>query len=110
MKNPIPNNKPFQKGQSGNPNGRPKNLPMINEMLAEVLSDEVNGIDAAKRILMAIVAKALKGDLRAAELLLDRAYGKAKQKMEVDASFQTFDVEVTPEKIREIKKIFDEKY
>ena len=24
MTNPIPNNKPFQKGQSGNPNGRPR--------------------------------------------------------------------------------------
>ena len=26
MSNPVPNNKPFQKGQSGNPNGRPKKL------------------------------------------------------------------------------------
>ena len=24
MSNPIPNNKPFEKGQSGNPNGRPR--------------------------------------------------------------------------------------
>lgn len=30
VKNPIPNNKPFKKGESGNPTGRPKLPPEIN--------------------------------------------------------------------------------
>jgi hypothetical protein len=71
--------KPFQKGQSGNPNGQPKKIPELNKLLADVLSDEKDGIEAAKAILMALRAKATKGDVRAAEVLLDRAYGKAKQ-------------------------------
>ena len=77
--NPIPNNKPFKKGQSGNPNGRPKKIPEIDKLLADVLGEEKNGIIAAEAILKALLVKATKGDVRAAEVLLDRAYGKAKQ-------------------------------
>ena len=73
--------KPFKKGQSGNPNGRPKKIPELRELLANVLGDEKDGKSAAEAILMALRAKATKGDVRAAELLLDRAYGKAKQEI-----------------------------
>lgn len=77
--NPIPNSKPFKKGQSGNPNGRPKKLPELDKLLADVLGEEKEGITAAEAILKALRAKAAKGDVRAIEVLLDRAYGKAKQ-------------------------------
>lgn len=69
----------FKKGQSGNPKGRPKKIPQLDVLLAEVLGDEQNGITAAQAILMALRKKAARGDVRAAEVLLDRAYGKAKQ-------------------------------
>lgn len=82
--NPIRGNKPFPKGVSGNPKGRPKKLPQIDLLLADVLGEEnSDGIEAAKIILMALRKKAAQGDVRAAELLLDRAYGKAKQQMDV---------------------------
>ena len=74
---------PFVKGQSGNPNGRPRKLPKLDELLAEVLGEEKDGITAAKAILSVLRAKATKGDVRAAELLLDRAYGKSKQNLEI---------------------------
>lgn len=77
-----PGAKPFVKGKSGNPNGKPKKIPHLQELLAEVLSDEKDGIPAAKAILMALRSKATKGDVRAAEVLLDRAYGRAKQSIE----------------------------
>jgi hypothetical protein len=67
----------WKKGQSGNPAGRPKKLPELRELLANVLGDEKDGKTAAEAILMALRAKAAKGDVRAAELLLDRAYGKS---------------------------------
>jgi Family of unknown function (DUF5681) len=69
----------FKKGRSGNPKGRPPKLPKLDELLAEVLGDEKDDITAAKGILMALRKKAIAGDVRAAEILLDRAYGKAKQ-------------------------------
>lgn len=77
--NPIPNNKPFKKGQSGNPRGRPKKLPQLDLLLADVLGEEKDGITAAEAILKALRMKATKGDVRAAEVILDRAYGKSKQ-------------------------------
>lgn len=79
----------FKKGQSGNPNGRPKKLPHLDELLADVLSEESeeDGMDAAKAILVALRNKAMKGDIRAAEVLFDRAYGKAKQFIEQNNLF-----------------------
>jgi hypothetical protein len=73
----------FKKGQSGNPNGRPKKIPELRELLATVLGDEKEGKTAAQAILMALRAKAIRGDVRAAELLLDRAYGKVKTDIEM---------------------------
>ena len=81
--NPIPNSKPFKKGESGNPNGRPKKLPELDKLLADVLGEEKDGITAAEAILKALRAKATKGDIRAAEVLLDRGWGKAKQSMDI---------------------------
>lgn len=73
----------FKKGKSGNPNGRPKKLPELSELLADVLGEEKDGLTAAKAILMALRSKAAKGDVRAAELLLDRAYGKIRQDLDI---------------------------
>jgi len=78
--------KPFKKGQSGNLNGRPPKLPEIDKLLADILGEDKDGISAAKAILMALRAKAAKGDIRAAELLLDRAYGKAKQHIQQETN------------------------
>jgi len=75
--------KPFKKGQSGNPKGRPKKIPELRELLANVLGDEKDGKTAVEAILMALRNKAIKGDVRAAELLLDRAYGKPKSELEL---------------------------
>jgi hypothetical protein len=73
----------FKKGQTGNPNGRPPKLPELHILLANVLGKEnKDGISAAEEILLALHAKAKKGDTRAAELLLDRGYGKPKQTSE----------------------------
>jgi hypothetical protein len=74
---------PFVKGKSGNPKGAPRKIPNLDLMLADVLGEDKDGIEAAKAILMAMRSKAIKGDVRAAELLLDRAYGKAKQYVEM---------------------------
>ena len=74
----------WKKGESGNPKGRPKKIPELRELLANVLGDEKDGKTAAEAILMALRNKAIKGDVRAAELLLDRAYGKARQDFDMN--------------------------
>ena len=66
--------------------GRPKEIPELRELLANVLGDEKDGKSAAEAILMALRNKAVKGDVRAAELLLDRAYGKASQPIETPST------------------------
>lgn len=71
--------KKFQPGQTGNPNGRPKKLPDLDKLLAEVLGPNKDGRDGMEVIIEAMLKKAAKGDVKAAELLLNRGYGKAKQ-------------------------------
>lgn len=103
----------FPKGKSGNPNGRPKKLPEIDKLLADVLGEEIrlkcnhpaceqgrmpDGAEcpkcdggrktktnqtSAEAILRKLRAMAASGNIRAAEILLDRAYGKAKQSVDL---------------------------
>jgi hypothetical protein len=68
----------FQKGKSGNPGGKPK-LPDLDGIMAVLLADVKDGRTAAQGILEVLRMKAVKGDQRAIEYLLDRAYGKPKQ-------------------------------
>ncbi len=71
-----------------NGGGRPPKLPELSVLLANVLGKEnKDGLTAAEEILLALHAKAKKGDTRAAELLLDRGYGKPKQT--VDQNLKT---------------------
>lgn len=78
--------KSFEKGETGNPHGRPKKIPAIDELLADVLSTELKGKSAAKQIIEALRKQAIKGNVRAAEVLLDRAYGKVKQDLGLDGN------------------------
>ena len=94
----IPNQEKgqFKKGESGNPNGRPKKLPQLDKLLADVLGEEKDGITAAEAILKALRAKATKGDIRAAELLLERGYGKSKQVIDMSVSDGIKQIIITP--------------
>jgi len=59
--------KPFQRGQSGNPNGRPRGSRNVVTALAEAL---LNG--EAEAIIRKVVDKALEGDSTAMRLALER--------------------------------------
>jgi len=76
------NLKPFPKGQSGNPNGRPKKLPKIDDLLQDILGSQEDKDSEAHAILSSLVQQAKKGNVKAAEILLDRAYGKAQLKID----------------------------
>lgn len=76
----------FKPGQSGNPKGRPPKLPKLDELLADILGEEKDGVTAAEAILKRLRVQAAQGNLKAAEILLDRAYGKARQNVELSGN------------------------
>lgn len=75
------NLKPFKKGEDDrrNLNGRPKKLPKLDELLADILGSEQDEDSEAHAILVTLVKQARNGNVKAAEILLDRAYGKSQQ-------------------------------
>lgn len=85
---PPPVHSRFKKGQTGNPKGRPPKLPKLDELLASVMSEERNGLTAAEAVLRSLLVKATKGDVRAAELLLDRTFGKQRTDIDVTTGGQ----------------------
>jgi hypothetical protein len=96
----TPEHSRFKKGQTGNPNGRPRKLPELDKLLADVLGEEKDGITAAEAILKALRLKAAKGDVRAIEVMLDRAYGRAKQVIDTTINDQR-DITITRKVISE---------
>jgi chaperonin GroEL (HSP60 family) len=71
--------RPFVKGQSGNPNGRPK---MPKDLKEAFKAASPKALEILKKILADPAAKD-SDRLRAAEIILDRAYGKPAQAVDI---------------------------
>jgi hypothetical protein len=87
---PNPQNlKNFKKGEDNRRNlkGRPKGkLRDIKEVISNLLTQEKNNQQLIDGLMTVIVNKALKGDLKATEMLLAYTYGKPTQKTEISGS------------------------
>jgi len=79
MRENLPDNQ-WQKGTSGNLNGRPKGTKNVKTRLKELLAIG----DRETAIFEKLIVKAKKGDLRAIEMVLDRIDGKPSQISEVN--------------------------
>ena len=74
-----PKNSRFKPGQSGNPKGRPKGAKGLRTELKEELSERISvteggsvrRVSKLRAMLKAMTAKALKGDARAANVMLN---------------------------------------
>lgn len=81
---PEDNPKPFQKGENGG--GYPKGVPNTKtrlKRLLEIIQEKTNpftgvkeGFTVAEQMDVALIAKALKGDVRAYQEIMDRLEGK----------------------------------
>lgn len=77
----------WKPGQSGNPGGRPKTAPLsqaCREVLARPLPGDTAGRTYAEAIAEKLAEKALKGDIRAAQEIGDRAEGRPRQAIEFE--------------------------
>ena len=82
----LANLKPFKKGESGNPNGRPegsRNRSTVLKELLEQVCDFNNPVtlrketaDLETQIMTALIARARRGDVTAIREILDTVYGK----------------------------------
>jgi hypothetical protein len=78
--------KPFKKGQSGNPAGRPegaRNRSSVLKELLEQVCDFTNPLtlrketaDLETQVMTALIARARRGDVTAIREILDTVYGK----------------------------------
>lgn len=90
------NLKPYPKGVSGNPAGKPKGTEHSKTRLKRILDlvqkkrNPITGEEEEFTVLelmdMQIIVKALKGDQRAYQEVMDRLEGKAKQSTELEVS------------------------
>jgi ribosomal protein L18E len=74
--------KPFQKGQSGNPAGRPKTAILSNAIrkkLTEIDETDPQRRTYAEILVEQLVMKAKTGDVQALKEIADRTEGKARQ-------------------------------
>lgn len=68
----------FQKGQSGNPGGRPKELEDVKAAARE------HSAQAIERLVHWMMSDDPRASVASANALLDRAFGKPQQSMDVD--------------------------
>lgn len=87
--NSLANLKPFKKGASGNPAGRPKSVTLSEALRLElaksnpkVKADETYAETIARLLVKA--AATGKGSIRAAQEIADRTEGKPRQSVEMD--------------------------
>lgn len=110
------NLKPFPKGVSGNPAGKPKGtqhsktrLKRLLE-LVQVKKNPITGEDEEFTVLelmdMQMISKALRGDQRAYEAVVDRLEGKPKQSTDITADIKG-NVQITIEPDADCQPIKD---
>ncbi len=92
MADKLDNLKPFEKGESGNPNGRPKGSRNrstiarywleVNQKLKNPITGEDETMSQEDLITLSIIKKARDGDVNAYKALMDSGYGAPLQQIE----------------------------
>jgi len=90
--NRVNNLKPFKKGQSGNPNGRPKGQKnyktLYKEALLKIAESKGKTADEIEQDLAtAGIMHAIKGNFSFYKDVMDRIHGKAEDNVNLEGSF-----------------------
>lgn len=105
----------FQKGQSGNPNGRPKGSKSRSAIVkywleatqkySNPITNKLELLELADIITLAQIEKAKEGDTSAYKELMDSAYGKVDQNVNLNADISTnkVDIDYTKLSIEELQ-------
>jgi hypothetical protein len=94
---------PWQKGQSGNPAGRPKGQTFADAICEFLDREYETGLTVRQVIALSLIKKAVRGSVQAAALLMDRVDGKAKQAVDVDLTVS--DAEISDAIERELEAL-----
>ena len=92
----------WEKGESGNPNGRPKGSRNrstiarqwleVNQNLKNPLTGENQTMSQEDLMTLALIKKARDGDVGAYRALMDSGYGAPKQTTDTNVSISNFDI------------------
>jgi hypothetical protein len=69
--------------------GRPKKIPPLEDLLNENMTEIKDGLMAADLVIKKLRQKAVQGDMKAIQYLLDRMYGKPKETLEHKGEIKT---------------------
>lgn len=80
----------FEKGQSGNPAGRPRNEQAITPLLRRLLQEKRAGKTRAEHVANTLLSLAEDGDLNAIRTVLERIDGKVLDQIDVTSNGESF--------------------
>ena|ERR1017187_9185405 len=85
-------------------------LPGLEQLFDKVLSEQKAGMSGLEAIIRVNFNNALKGSQRAFENILNRRYGMPKQAVDIDQRIINVNVDLTPERIKQISDNLDAQY
>jgi hypothetical protein len=87
--------RPFSKDDTRiNRKGRPKRLPELDALIIELLGER-GGQSRMRELLASLIELAVGGNVRAAEMLLNRAYGKPREHVDVTSNGEAIERQKT---------------
>lgn len=69
-----------------NKKGRPRKLPELDSLIVELLGGRKVGESRMRELLSSLIEQAISGNIRAAEMILNRAYGKPKESIDLTSN------------------------
>lgn len=90
-KRSLSNLRPFEKGKSGNPNGRPKHKTLGDALRSQLREVDADGRTRAECVAATLISEAIAGSVRAMELIFARTEGRLPETIDLNVSRSEFE-------------------